>query len=272
MTSSSKQIAAPVEAAPGSRRGYLGWMLAAVMTLVWYVFWGFRLGPAEPVSKVGISGTPLVSFLPAHETGSGDDSLVADRLALWSPAVFSLPSAVGFSRAALTNETGARPPLQVPGGASVFLARPANTEPERGFRYTPALEESVREVLADLPEHLPELPVFDAAVTTGTAVQVELSSGLEEQQLRTMDVPSDDVLLKDKPWEVTAFVEFNEEGKVTGVFLETKSAFDDVDALLIRALWRWQIEQVKEPLSGRVMFRSPGRPQVAGESHITVGL
>ena len=86
-----------------------------------------------------------------------------------------------------------------------------------------------------------------------------------------MDVPPDDVLLKDKPWEVTAFVEFNQEGKVSGVFLETKSAFEDVDASLIHALWRWQVEDAKEPLSGRVMFRSPGRPQVAGELQNTVG-
>ena len=40
---------------------------------------------------------------------------------------------------------------------------------------------------------------------------------------------------------------------------------------LIHALWRWQVEDAKEPLSGRVTFRSPGRPQVAGEPQNTVG-
>jgi hypothetical protein len=265
MNSSSKQIASPIEAAFGSRRGYFSWILAAALALVWHAFWEFWLSPAESVSKAGISQAPWVSFLPASETKSGDDSLIADSLALWSPAVFSLPSAVGFSRAALTNGTGARPPLQIPGVASVFLDRRVRAEPEPGFRFAPDLEESVREVLTNLPERLPESPVFGSSMTTGTPIQVELSSGLEEKNLRTMDVPSDNILLKDKPWEVAAFVEFNEEGKVSGVFLETKSAFEDVDASLIRALWRWRIEDAKEPLSGRVMFRSWGRTQTASK-------
>jgi hypothetical protein len=265
MNSSSEQIAAPVKTASGSKRGYLGWIPAAALALVWHVLWGFWLGPAEPVSGAGGSGAPLLSFLPAPKTESGDDSPVADGLALWSPAIFSLPSTVGFSRAALTNGTGARPPLQVPGGASVFLDRQVHAEPEPGFRFAPDLEESVREVLTNLSERLPESPVFGSSLTTETAVQVELSSGLEKKRVGTMDVPPDNVLLKDKPWEVAAFVEFNEEGKVSGVFLETKSEFEDVDASLIRALWRWQLENAKEPLSGRVTFRSPGRPRTAGE-------
>ena len=257
-------MAAPVEATSGSW-GYFRWILAAALAVIWHAFWEFWLSSAEPVSRAGISEASAVSFLPASETKSGNDSLIADRLALWSPAVFSLPSAAGFSRTALTKGTGARPPLQVPGGASIFLDRQTRVEPEPGFRFAPDLEESVRAVLTNLPERLPESPVFGFSVMTGTAVQVELSSGLEGKRLRTMDVPSNDVLLKDKPWEVAAFVEFNEEGKVSGVFLETKSAFEEVDASLIRALWRWQMENAKEPLSGRVMFRSPGRPRPVGE-------
>jgi hypothetical protein len=100
---------------------------------------------------------------------------------------------------------------------------------------------------------------------------VDLASGLERKRLRVMDVPQGDVLLKDKPWEATAFVEFNDQGKVSGVFMETKSSFGDVDAMLIHALWRWQVEDAKEPFGGRVTFRSPGRPQVAGEQQKTAG-
>jgi hypothetical protein len=265
MNPNSEQIAAPAEPASGSGRGYLGWIVAATLALVWYVFWGFLLGPSEPVYRAGLSGSPWVSFLPAQETESGKDSLVADSLALWSPAVFSLPSSIGFSRTALTNGTGARPPLQVPGGVSVFLDRQIPAEPEPGFRFAPDLDESVREVLTNLPERRQESPVFGSTKAKGTAIQVELSSELKEKRLRTMDVPSDDVLLKDKPWEVAAFVEFDAEGKVSGVFLETKSTFEDVDASLIHALWRWQMENAKAPLSGRVTFRSRGRPPTAGE-------
>jgi hypothetical protein len=268
MNSDSEQTAPAVDVAPRSGRGVLGWILATTMTLVWYAFWGFWLSPIEQVSKAGSSGAPTVTFLP--EPGPGGEEIAADARAIWSPAVFSLPSEVGFSRGALTNGIGGRPPLQGPGSESLFLAPPAGAARESEFRYAPDLEDSVRGALTNLPDRVPEAYVFGATATTGTGVQVELSSGLERRRIRAMDVPPDDVLLKDKPWEVSAFVEFNREGKVSGVFLETKSSFEDVDAWLIHALWRWQVEDAKEPLHGRVMFRSPGRPQLAVEPQNTV--
>jgi hypothetical protein len=249
--------------------GIFGWILATLMVLVWYAFWGFWLIPVEQTPRAGSSGAPSVSFLP--EPGASNDAMAADARAIWSPAVFSLPSEAGFSRGALTNVIGGRPPLQGPGGESLFLAPPSSAASELDFQFAPDLDQSVRETLTNLPDRLPEAYVFGSMATSGPGVQVELSSGLERQRIRTMDVPPEDVLLKDKSWEVAAFVEFNEEGKVSGVFLETKSSFEDVDASLIRALWRWQIENAKKPVSGRVMFRSPGRPQVAGKLQNTVG-
>ena len=268
MNADSEQTAPAVDVAPRSGRGVFGWILAAMMALVWYAFWGFWLSPIEPLSRAGISGAPSVSFLP----GPGNSSAAAaDVRAMWSPGLFSLPSEVGFSRGALTNMIGGRPPLEVPGGDALYLAPPSTVASESGFRFAPDLEDSVREALMNLPDRFSEPYVFGATASTGTGVQVTLSSGLERRRIRTMDVPQDDVLLKDKPWEVTAFVEFNEEGKVSGVFVEAKSSFEDVDALLIHALWRWQVENAKEPLSGRVTFRSPGRLQVVGELQNRVG-
>lgn len=268
MNSDSEQTAASVDVAPGSGRGAFGWILAVMMALVWYAFWGFWLSPIEPVSRAGISGAPSVSFLPGP--GAADATDAASARAIWSPGVFSLPSEVGFSRGALTNRIGGRPPLQIPVSDSLFLAPPSPVAPEAGFRVAPDLEDSVREALTNLPDCLPEAYVFGATASTGTGVQVDLFSGLERRRIRAMDVPTNDVLLKDRPWEVTAFVEFNEEGKVCGVFLEAKSSFEDVDASLIHSLWRWQVEDANKPLSGRVIFRSPGRTQVAGELQKTV--
>lgn len=269
MNSRSEQTVPTVDAAPGSERDVFGWILATLMVIVWYAFWGFWLSLIEQAPKAGSFCAPLVSFLPEPSTSNG--TMAADARAIWSPAVFSLPSEAGFSRGALTNAIGGRPPLQVPGGESLFLAPPPGAASEAGFRFAPTLEKSVREVLTNLPDRLPEAYVFGATAITGTGVQVELASGLEWNRIGTMDVPSEDILLKDKPWEATAFVEFNEEGNVSGVFLETKSSFEDVDASLIHALWRWQVENAKEPMSGRVKFRSPGWPQVSGKLQKTVG-
>jgi hypothetical protein len=266
MNADSEQIAPAVDVAPRSGHNVLGWFLAVMMAVVWYAFWGFWLSPIEPVTKAGISGAPAVSFL----SGSGN-SAAADARAVWSPWIFSLPSEAGFSRGALTNRIGGRPPLEVPGRDALFLAPPSIVAAESGFRFAPDLEDSVREALPNLPDRLSESCIFGDTASTGTGVQVELASGLERTRFRTMDVPQDDVLLKDKPWEVTAFVEFNNEGKVSRVFMEAKSSFDDVDAVLVRSLWRWQVDGAKEPLSGRVTFRSPGRPQVAGELQNRVG-
>lgn len=263
----SEQTKAPAAGTRGS--DLLGWFLASALALAWFVSWGLWMGPAEPVSRAAVSGASSVSFLSTSATGN--DSHVASSLSFRSPAVFSLPSAAGFSRGALTNGIGARPPLQVPGGAAVFLDRPGGGTPESGYRFAPPLEESVRDVLTNLPGRFPESPVFGAAVTAAPALQVELSPGLDRKRLRAMEVPSDEVLLKEKPWEVTALVEFNDDGRVSGVFLERKSSFEEVDSSLIHALWRWQVEDAKTSMSGRVVFRSPGRPQFVREPQNTVG-
>jgi hypothetical protein len=267
MNPDSEQTSPSADVAPGSGHGVFGWILAVTMVFVWYMFWGFWLSPVDQAAKAGLPIAPSVSFLP----GPGTNAMLADARAIWSPAVFSLPSEVGFSRETLTNTIGARPSLEVPGGDAFFLAPPNSAAPESGFRFAPPLEDSVRESLTNLSDRFPEDYVFGGAAATNTGIQVELFSGLDRRHIKAMDVPREDVLLKDKPWEVTAFVEFNAEGKVSGVFLETKSSFEDVDASLIHALWRWQAEDAKGPVSGRVTFRSPGRPQVAGGPQKAVG-
>ena len=192
-----------------------------------------------------------------------------ERYGLPEHMAVDLHIAVGW--AAMGTIKSARPPLQVPGGAAVFLDRPGGGTPESGYRFAPPLEESVRDVLTNLPGRFPESPVFGAAVPAAPALQVELSPGLDRKRLRAMEVPSDEVLLKEKPWEVTALVEFNDDGRVSGVFLERKSSFEEVDSSLIHALWRWQVEDAKTSMSGRVVFRSPGRPQFVREPQNTVG-
>ncbi len=264
MKSDSEQIARP-GAVPAGRDygGILGWCLAATMVLVWLAFWDFWLSPVNPASKTLPATAPRVSFL--SRTSSSDGGPGISVRSLRSPAVFSLPSEEGFSAGALTNRIGGRPPLQVPGGEALFLAPSQAAAPGSGFRFAPELDQSVRQVLTNLPDRLSGTRVFPGPAALRTDVQVELSAGLERRRLRVMEVPQDEALLKDKPWEALAFVDFNEEGKVTGVFLEERTSFDDVNAALIRALWRWQVENAKEPFGGRVAFRSPGRPQAAVE-------
>ena len=267
MNSSSEQMPPMIRGMSASRGNALGWFLSIAMALVWCAFWGFWLRSGEEPSRGGGSGAPVVSFLP--ESGVSNRTLDAETRAILSPAIFSLPSEAGFSRGALTNSIGARPSLQTMGSVAFFLALPRASASESDFPFVPALEKSVREALTNLPDQVPEPYVFANLSTTGANVQVELSSGLEQQHIRTMDVPSEDVLLKDKPWDASAFVEFNEEGKVSGVFLETKSSFEDVDASLIRSLWGWQIEKATQSVNGRVTFSSSGRPQLAEKPQTT---
>ena len=263
----SEQMPLTVRGMSSSRGGVFGWFLAIAMALVWCVFWGFWLRLGEETSRVGDSGAPVVNFLP--ESGVSNRTLDAETRAILSPAIFSLPSEAGFSRGALTNSIGARPSLQTIGSEALFLAPPRASASESDFPFLSALESSVREALTNLPDRVPEPYVFANLSTTSANIQVELADGLEQQHIRTMDVPSEDVLLKDKPWDASAFVEFNTGGKVSGVFLETKSSFEDVDSSLIRSLWGWQIENTTQSVNGRVMFRSSGRSQVAEKPQTT---
>ncbi len=263
MKTDSKQIARS-GAVPARRDcgGIFRWCLAVVMGAVWFAFWDFWLSPANASFRTASSTAPSVCFLAEPASSSGSPG--ADVRTFRSPAVFSLPSEEGFSAGALTNRIGGRPPLQVPGGEALFLASSREAAPGGEFRFAPELDQSVRQVLTNLPDRLSGPRVFPGPVALRTDVQVELSADLEQRRFQVMNAPQGEALLKDSPWEATAFVDFNEDGRVSGVFLEERTSFDDVNAALIRALWRWQVENAKDSFGGRVTFRSPGRPQAAG--------
>lgn len=236
------------------------WVGAVLLAAVWHlILFGFSARPATRGTAWPV--VPAVTYLPlpVDNTVTG---FQRDVRAVWSPILFSLPSAVGFSHAALTNRIGFQPPLEIPPAAPFYLHRAASEfEPialSAGGIATGAM--------TGLPRSVPagglELPALAMPVTsTGATLQVELSGSFGGGKFVDMRVPVDVSVMKEKPWEVSAFVKMNDEGRVVHAFLETPSPLREVNALLVRTLLAWRLQKPGAVRDGRVVFRYSGAPQ-----------
>ncbi len=248
------------------RFGWVGWSLAVALAVAWHVFWGvwFQASPApEPARAPAV---PEVSYLPIPDGLASGETISADVRALASPVLFSLPTPMGFSRSALTNEIGSLPPLAVPGDTVAFLERSAPTD-ERIVQMGDSLEELMRESGARFPLRVPEVSALaeSSAGATGETIQIEFLGGLAGRRFQRMDLPDDPRVRGDAAWEAGAFVEVDAEGRVRHVLLEKPSASAKLNGMLVRALLGWRLEKPGTPHSGRVVFRYPGPAQWAAQ-------
>ncbi|MFH0954115.1 MAG: hypothetical protein V1873_07280 [Verrucomicrobiota bacterium] len=250
------------------RHPAVAWVLPLAVAVAWFVLWGMALEPLPPPRPAGAAAVPQVSFAPPPSGSATGDLAGAEAYRLWSSAVFSLPTPLGFSSPALTNAIGARPPLDVPEQAAVYLERVA----ARGLRSAAGLGASMQELAADsltgFPVRLAEPPVFPSP-GAGRGIQIELSAGLAGQQFQSAELPDDRRARGEKAWEATAFVDVDEDGAVRYAFLENPTPSEKLNALLVRTLLRWRMAPAPAARSGRVTLRWLGPPP-AGSSPSTV--
>lgn len=247
----------------------VGWILAAVFALSWYGFWWFWLAPIQPAGTVVAPVVPHVAVLLSVPPG-GASNVLSDARALWSPVVFSLPSRGGFSRLALTNEIGARPPLDAHPAEPIFLER-GDAPGSRGLA-----PEGLRDAMNEARKHLARAPDTGAGAAvfsipaTSAVPQVVLSDGLEDVRFQDTTVPDRPALRRDSSWEVSLHVEVGADGRVERAFLESGSASRELDSLLVRTVLAWRAEKPSGGRSGTVTFRSVNGPPLTADSRQAV--
>lgn len=237
----------------------LRWAAALLLALGWQISWiaWFRIRPPPPPRSA--PSTPIVAYLPPGSSGpDGAADPSEDVRATWSPALFSLPTLAGFSRTAMTNEIGMRPPVKLPGGSPVLLERAGTASgPLVAARAGP--EDEVAARLDRLEPPPPPPAVFaTSAAATGLVVRAELSGGLAGARFQPMELEVDASIPRDRAWEVKAWVEVGEDGRVKHVFLETASPFEALNALIHRTLLGWRLVAASGPCSGRITLRWNG--------------
>lgn len=237
-----------------------GWVLAGVLAGAGHAAWWFGLSPESPPLRPPPPASAEVVYCPPVTKQDVPPCGPSGARAVWSAAIFALPSPVGFSGPALTNGVGARPPLATPDEPPIFADREAREAEPAAARLGQKLDASVAALLEGHRVRLEEPRAFDSpAGAVGGSVQVELSGGLAGQRFENTDVPDDPLVRGDKAWEVGAYVETDAEGRVRHVFWETPPPSTDLNLFLVGVLSRWRLQE-KAARSGRVALRyAPSR-------------
>ncbi len=247
----------------GRRASLLGspfWLavgLAVAVHLLWMT--GLHLRPPRPLPSPMV--TPRVGYLPVRMGPTDTNAIHADVRALWSPALFSLPTPMGFSRPARAGDFQWRPVLALPPLPKLLLEREALTEH--------SAEAPEQEGSGPVDITLPVL-VFSSLDPPALPVPAKAAAGRLTVQLDGGPVPSSaSVIWPEQPWmrgtqswEVVASITIASDGRVEHAFLETRTASEEFNRDMIVALLRWRLEPGARR-SGRLVIRYMGKPAAA---------
>jgi hypothetical protein len=237
-----------------------------VIATAWFGAWAVLLNPASPRAPRAAPPVPRVVYLPAESETLTPTGATAEARMLWSPVLFSLPTSLGFSRDALTNEVRMRPPLGQYGGFTNFLERTTHDAPV----LEPLPSADLRQAAAGTPEVVAmpdsESPAFDlVSASTSALFQVMLLDGLAGRRFAEARLPVHPWVNGAKPWEAVAYLELDGGGRVVHAFIENPSPSETLNARLAQVLRGWRLAEPGSADSGRVVFRNKGRtPESAG--------
>lgn len=218
-------------------------MLAGGITLGIYLLFGLLARPdIKPLPRVHTPALKL-TYVPPSDTA-------LDKMeALWSPSLFSIPAAQGFSRDFLNSynfETEAsrregdrfnrflEAPLSEPEGAPLQLTISAE----------PSLQISVKKTASVFEGFQGPLP---------SPVQLTVANGLAARMISKPDLRNI-AGLPTGNWQQTASITVNTFGQVTHAFMEPQGI--PASPALINALYQLQFEPAEKEVQGRVTIYS----------------
>lgn len=235
------------------------WVYAVLLVLGWHGMLWVWLQPAPYPSRVPSSSVPQVSYLPTYEAPRVPGAVSPDVRDLWSPAVFSLPTPAGFSGAALTNEIGARPPVNLVYTPPAMLERTPVAETAAVVAAGADWSSLAGETLTNLDWPQSGAPAFGPVVAANVRIGIEILGELHGYELERSDVPNDPAVFGQAAWDAMAVVEVNSKGRVLHVFLEDSPGFAAADTWIVRTLMGWRFEVTGDTVQGRVRLTWPGR-------------
>lgn len=178
----------------------------------------------------------------------------------WSPTLIALPSKPGFSRVLKDEPAGEASFKPIRADAARILARS-----ESNARKGPALTDNVPPMApatVDL-EYRP-MPVDPPAYEPGRRIRPEVLSIAPTGQLTGKGfeaglLPASESVRTEGPWEVRVFMEIDARGAVSYAFLAAPSAYESVNAEVMRTMLMGRLKQTGEPCSGIVVISWTGK-------------
>ena len=222
--------------------GISHWVLAAVLIILFHVFWLFWLRPGEPERvRRRVRQGPSLKILTAQSSSEKNIRRI------WTPTVLALPTSIGFSGTAISEEISEGPSLRIPRGQIRFLHRDIYEGGD--IPIAPLVRNHAPARLPPEPEPVGVLPTSFVQISHESGVQFDLGGALELEGLLGSDFPNE-LKQGSQDWEVECWIQFDEKGLVGHVFLETSSGDDRVDHIVRRALHQW--------IAGPLMYGNAG--------------
>ena len=200
--------------------------LAALMASLFMGGWAW-LAEATWTAPRAAREVPHVAKLahwPDAAQGPGAMAWDRDPRAIWSPVLFALPTAVGFSAPRMPGEQAAAAWLSAreSGGLLLqWLPDPPPPEPPLQPRTRMEVDEALAQRWTRVPR--PGDP-FAAPAVTGAVLHLEWPDGVPDLAAPVPDLLVPPAAPDERGWELAATLYVSERGDVSGVFLEPNNA------------------------------------------------
>ena len=216
---------------------------ALLVAVLWIGIW--FLWPSEPAEwgRGMRSGATVISMKPFSR-----DGIRAWHLA---PDIFALPSRVGFSAPpiiiGLPEESGSM------GSGTPVVQENVPYQAQSAFNGTSAAEGGMPLGLGTFRMPVPGSQAFGSTGQKKPRLVVWMDGKLEGDGLELPLFHEDAFQGGTEPFEVVAFVQTDEDGKVTHVFVEKPCPQSSVNELIVRQLYRAQALVTGTASAGRVV-------------------
>ena len=245
-----------------TRSGLAATGLAFALHGIWWYLAASPDGPAH--APVPVLPVASLVYVP-------DPASMEDARALGSPVLFALPTGLGFSGEARAESRAA--PSGLRGAESWPVLMDPASVPQGTDDFLPPLDQ----VVVRTPSSFSALPEVSRTFnlptgSTGFVLRIYWPDGTPS--LRG-GLPGAGVLapvLKDRPWELGALLEFDDQGTVRHVFLEKPTPDRDRNEVVARALRALRVDsggqesrvrvvvQYEQDVAGRTLSAGARRP------------
>lgn len=226
-----------------------GWVLAATAALSFHLLLFLTVGP----SRGSVSDRPVEPPFTRYLHRSAGSTAIATRAihAVRSPVMFSLPSAMGFSKELLNNDVLTKLSFLQSVKTEHFLEVETVTQ-YSGERLAPL------ELMISGREKDPALPV--AVVDVGSpqmvATRVVLAPELKSRLVGGIVLPPELNRSAEIPWEVHASISVSASGSIRHIMLERPLESPERNQQILRLLYGLRFK-AGEPIESGIDIYSP---------------
>jgi len=226
--------------------------LAVELNALWFVW----LSPAEPEHKAPVSVPGSLVYLQMSTSDVDTaESTISYASSVWSPVLFALPTADGYSGLVLGSARTMRPPLRSPHEAVVLLDRPISPVNHETAVQLASLSAYIGKAHGDYDPMLERSNIhLKPADTSGLLLQFVgrfTSDDFEQTQL------PETLLITDSPWEAVVSFAIDENGIPSRVLIENSEGNKNRTYQLVRAIRQWRVSSKKKG-KGKLIIQCAG--------------